>query len=87
MLVLTRKSGEAIRIGGRIQVMVLSSARGHVRLGIVAPPGVTVRREELHERIAEANRRAAMDGVERPGDGAADESSGAVGPSTREEAS
>jgi carbon storage regulator len=60
MLVLTRKSGEAIRIGSRIRVVVLSASHGQVRLGIEAPPGVIVLREEVHERIAEANRQAAL---------------------------
>lgn len=60
MLVLSRKSGEAIRIGSRIRLVVLSSSNGQVRLGIEAPPGVIVLREEVHERIAEANRQAAL---------------------------
>ena len=69
MLVLTRKNGEAIRIGGRINVVVLSASRGQVRLGIEAPTGVSVLREEVHVRIAEANREAAL------GDVAGDEAS------------
>lgn len=60
MLVLSRKSGEAIRIGSRIRLVVLSASHGQVRLGIEAPPGVIVLREEVHERIAEANRQAAL---------------------------
>lgn len=62
MLVLTRKSGEAIRVGGRIKLVVLSISRGQVRIGIEAPAGVSVLREEVHERIAEANRQAAFGG-------------------------
>jgi carbon storage regulator len=62
MLVLTRKSGEAIRVGGRIKLVVLSVSRGQVRLGIEAPAGVSVLREEVHERIADANRQAAFGG-------------------------
>lgn len=68
MLVLTRKNGEAIRIGGRVKVVVLSASRGHVRLGIEAPAGVTVLREEVHERIAEANRQAALGEAEPTGE-------------------
>jgi len=71
MLVLTRKTGEAIRIGSRVQVVVLSASRGQVRLGIEAPPGVIVLREEVHERIAEANRQAALGGVEAEAEDAA----------------
>jgi carbon storage regulator len=60
MLVLTRKAGEAIRIGGRMKVVVLSASHGQVRLGIEPPAGVIVLREEVHQRIAEANRQAAL---------------------------
>jgi carbon storage regulator len=47
MLVLTRKSGEAIEVDGRIEVRVLSVQGNRVRLGIVAPESVSVRRGEL----------------------------------------
>jgi carbon storage regulator len=60
VLVLTRKSAEAIRIGNDVRIVVLTTARGHVRIGIEAPGGVSVLREEVHERIADENRRAAL---------------------------
>ena len=60
MLVLTRKVEEAIRIGNDVRLVVLSTARGHVRIGIEAPSGVSVLREEVHVRIADENRRAAV---------------------------
>lgn len=47
MLVLTRKRGEAIDIDGRIEVRVLSIQGNRVRLGVVAPESVNVRRGEL----------------------------------------
>lgn len=47
MLVLTRKRGEAIEIDGRIEVRVLSVQGNRVRIGVVAPESVTVRRGEL----------------------------------------
>lgn len=50
MLVLTRKSGEAIVVGNGIVLTVLSVAPGRVRIGIQAPPSVAVDREEVHER-------------------------------------
>jgi carbon storage regulator len=53
VLVLTRKSEEGIRIGNDVRIVVLSTARGHVRIGIEAPSGVSVLREEVHLRIAE----------------------------------
>jgi carbon storage regulator len=56
MLVLSRKNGEALRIGSHIEVRVLAVHGGQVRLGIDAPAEVTVHREEVYQRIAEANR-------------------------------
>lgn len=59
MLVLTRKPGEALRIGRDVCVRVVSSSRQQVRLAIEAPEEVSVYREELFARIAQANREAA----------------------------
>jgi carbon storage regulator CsrA len=50
MLVLTRKVGEKVVIAGHIQVMVVAITGNKVRLGIEAPPGVVVDREEVHRR-------------------------------------
>jgi carbon storage regulator len=47
MLVLTRRIGEELRIAGNIHVTVLAVTRTRVRLGITAPPSVTVARREL----------------------------------------
>ena len=58
MLVLTRRPGENIRIGQDIVVTVLKVAPGQVKIGIEAPPQVVVHREEIFERIQEANRLA-----------------------------
>jgi len=51
MLILTRWSGEQIRIGEGIIVKVLSVSGGKVKLGIQAPQNVAVNREEIHQRI------------------------------------
>ena len=59
MLVLTRKCGEAIRIGNGVTVVLIKAGRGQVRIGIEAPAGVPVLREEVYARIAQANRDAA----------------------------
>lgn len=50
MLILTRRMGETICIGHRIRVTVLGIKGNQVRLGIDAPPDITVDREEVHER-------------------------------------
>ena len=47
MLILTRKSNEAIKIGEDIQVTVLEVRGNQVRLGIEAPDDVLILREEL----------------------------------------
>jgi len=52
MLILGRKVDESIVFEGLdIEVMVCAIDRGRVRLGIKAPPGVTVLRHELLERM------------------------------------
>jgi carbon storage regulator CsrA len=52
MLVLTRKIGEAIRIGDDVELQVVGVSRGRVRLGFKAPRNVAVQRAELPPRDA-----------------------------------
>ena len=47
MLILTRKSGQTIVIGGGIQVKVLEIRGNRVRIGIDAPADVHIVRAEL----------------------------------------
>ncbi len=58
MLILSRKPGDAIIIDGGIRVVVLACDRKGVRLGIEAPPEVTILRSEIVTAIADENRRA-----------------------------
>lgn len=52
MLILGRKVDESIVFEGLdIEVMVCAIDRGRVKLGIKAPPGVTVLRHELVDRM------------------------------------
>jgi len=53
MLILTRRVGETIRINDDISVTVLGVNGMQVRLGIEAPEGVAVHRQEIYERIQE----------------------------------
>jgi carbon storage regulator CsrA len=53
MLVLTRRTGEEIVIGGSVRVKVLAVEGDRIRLGITAPDSVTVNRQEVHERQLE----------------------------------
>jgi carbon storage regulator len=61
MLVLSRRNGEALRIGSRIRIQVVAIQGGQVRLAIDAPLEIGVHREEIYQRIAEANRASACD--------------------------
>lgn len=58
MLILNRRPGEAILLDGGIRVVVLSSDRGGVRIGIEAPADTNIQREELVSPVAAENRRA-----------------------------
>lgn len=58
MLILNRRAGEALIIDGGIRLVILSSDRRGVRIGIEAPPEVGIRREELVSQVAAENRRA-----------------------------
>lgn len=50
MLILTRRAGEALRIGDDIEVTVMAVNGSQVRIGIQAPRDVAVDREEIAER-------------------------------------
>lgn len=52
MLVLTRKSGEAIRIGENITVQILEIKGNQARVGIDAPREQAVHREEIAQKIS-----------------------------------
>jgi carbon storage regulator len=50
MLILTRRAGEALRIGDDIEVTVMAVNGSQVRIGINAPRDIAVDREEIAER-------------------------------------
>ena len=51
MLVLSRKSNEAIVIDGKIRVTIVAIRGQCVKVGIDAPPSVPVHRSEVWQRI------------------------------------
>ena len=58
MLILTRKLGERITIGDNITITLLEIAGSQVKLGIEAPKGISIHRQEIYERIRQQNLRA-----------------------------
>lgn len=70
MLVLTRREGEKLIIGGEVTVTVLSTKGSQVRFGIDAPRDVRVHREEIYRRIVkEENAANGITPVSSPGTG------------------
>ena len=57
MLVLSRQTGESVRIGENIEITVLDVRPGVVKIGIAAPKSVVIFRSELES----INRQAVVD--------------------------
>lgn len=55
MLVLSRKKDERIVIGDLVEIVIVDVRGEKVRLGIQAPPEVTVHRKEIHELLKKKN--------------------------------
>jgi carbon storage regulator CsrA len=66
MLVLSRRSQEAVIVGGpsgparMLKVTVLEISRGMVKLGFEAPDGIPVHRQEVWNRIHSARAVSAL---------------------------
>ena len=54
MLILSRRIGESLTIGEDVTLTVLGVKGNQIRLGIKAPRGVAVHREEVLEKIQQA---------------------------------
>jgi carbon storage regulator len=59
MLILTRRTGERVVIGDDVLVTVMEISGSTVRLGIAAPEGISIYREEIWLAVKEENRAAA----------------------------
>lgn len=62
MLVLTRKPGQGLVIANQIVVTVLEIDGDRVKVGIQAPGGMSILRQELQDAAREANLAAARSG-------------------------
>ncbi|MCK5924134.1 MAG: carbon storage regulator CsrA [Methylococcales bacterium] len=51
MLILSRRTDESIVIGDEVTITILSVKGKQVRIGITAPPDVSVHTEEIYQRI------------------------------------
>jgi carbon storage regulator len=58
MLVLHRKKGESIMIGNQIEIRILETADGKVKIGIEAPREISILRKEIYLEIIEENQKA-----------------------------
>ncbi|MCX7966723.1 MAG: carbon storage regulator [Syntrophorhabdaceae bacterium] len=68
MLVLSRKKNEGIIIKGKdgdIRIFIVENEKGRVRVGIDAPKGYTIIREELLTEIEGANKLSAIEDIEK----------------------
>jgi carbon storage regulator len=73
MLILTRRAGERVVIGDDVLVTVMEVSGQTVRLGIAAPQGLPIYREEIWLAVKEENRAAADAAVDAlPTQGVAD---------------
>ncbi len=59
MLVLTRRAGERLVIGGDVVITVIEVRSDGVRIGIDAPRHIRVHRAEVLEAVSDANAAAA----------------------------
>lgn len=57
MLILTRNPGQIIMINDDISIHYVSIRGNQIRLGIDAPPHVTIHRKEIWHQIKEEKRR------------------------------
>jgi len=54
MLVFRRNKGESFRVGEEIEVRILDTGKGYVKVGVIAPNDVSIRRTEIEALNREA---------------------------------
>ena len=58
MLVLTRKDDESIIIGNDIEIKIIKTENGKVKIGIEAPKDIEINRKEIFKQIENENKEA-----------------------------
>lgn len=56
MLVLSRHVGESIIVNENITITVVNIRKNSIRIGIDAPPDISIHRQEIQERLAKENK-------------------------------
>jgi carbon storage regulator len=59
MLILKRKQGQAIDVGDDVRIILQDIRGGQVKIGILAPKDIRIKRSEISEGIEQENIRAA----------------------------
>lgn len=60
MLILSRKKNQSLRIGEDIVLTIVDVQGDQVRIGIEAPRGITILRQELYDAVKDSNKQAAQ---------------------------
>ncbi len=58
MLILTRKINQKLIIDDNIEIVILESSKNSVKIGVRAPKGVHIYREEIYNEIKKSNKQA-----------------------------
>ena len=68
MLVLKRREGQAIDVGNNVRIILKDIQGGHVKVAIVAPKSVRIKRSEVTDGIERENLKAAQSSPLAPAD-------------------
>ena len=63
MLILRRTPGQAIRISDLIEVRILRAGPHNVKLGVTAPPEISVYRSEIYRSVSESEQHYLLGGM------------------------
>jgi carbon storage regulator len=55
MLVISRKSGESVLIGDKIEIHILEVGDGIIKIGINAPKEIKILRKEIYSEVKNEN--------------------------------